>query len=92
VRLSLAKNSLVVSAEDAEMGSEAKETLKCGYGADSMEIGFNAAYLVDVLSHIDGDEISMMLSSPNKAVIIKPTSQQKGETLMMLIMPVRLNA
>ena len=60
VRLSLSKNSLVVSAEDADFGSEAKETVKCEYSSDAMEIGFNAGYLVDVMNHIETDKAGVI--------------------------------
>ncbi len=91
VRCSLKKSSMTVSAEDIDFGSEAKETLTCDYSAEPMEIGFNATYMIDILSHIDTNEVLMMLSSPTRASIVKPTDQQPGENLLMLIMPVRLN-
>jgi DNA polymerase-3 subunit beta len=56
-----------------------------------MEIGFNSAYMLDMLSHIDTKEVQLMLSSPTRASILKPTSQKNGENLLMLVMPVRLN-
>lgn len=92
VRLSLSRNSLVVSAEDADLGSEAKESIKCGYSAESMEIGFNAAYLVDVLNHIDSEESEVFLSNPTRAIIIQPAGQRDGENIIMLVMPVRLSS
>ena len=91
VRFALKKGSLAVSAEDIDFGSEARETLACEYSADPMEIGFNSAYMLDMLSHIDTDEVQLMLSSPTRASILKPTKQKEGENLMMLVMPVRLN-
>ena len=92
VRFSLKKNTVTVSAEDIDFGSEANETLSCDYTSDPMEIGFNAAYILDILSHIDTDEIMMMFSTPTRAGIVKPTTQQKDENILMLVMPVRLNS
>ena len=92
VRFSLKKGSLTVSAEDIDFGSEAKETLSCDYSSEAMDIGFNANYIVDILSHVDTDEVVMMLSSPTRASIVKPTTQRNGENLLMLVMPVRLNS
>ncbi len=54
-----------------------------------MDIGFNSAYIIDILSHIDTDEAVMMFSSPTRASIVKPTTQPEGENLLMLVMPVR---
>jgi len=92
VRLSLSKNTIVVSAEDADFGSEAKESVPCDYSSDAMEIGFNAAYLIDVLSHIDSEESSIMLSNATRAIIIQPVKQKEDEKVIMLVMPVRLSS
>lgn len=92
VRLSLSKNSIVISAEDADFGSEAKETIKCDYSADAMEIGFNAGYLVEVLSHIETEETEVFLSNPARAIIVQPAKQWEGENVIMLVMPVRLSS
>ena len=91
VRFAIKKGSVTVSAEDVDFGSEARETLACDYSSDPMEIAFNASYILDILTHIDTNEVLMMLSTPTRASIVKPADQQAGENLLMLIMPVRLN-
>jgi DNA polymerase-3 subunit beta len=91
VRLSVKKNSLTVSAEDIDFGSEAKETLACEYSGEPMEIGFNSAYVVDLLTHVDTDEVAFSFSSPTRACIVTPVTQRESENLLMLVMPVRLN-
>jgi DNA polymerase-3 subunit beta len=90
VRFALKKNQVTVSAEDVDFGSEAKETLKCDYASEAMEIGFNAAYIIDILSHIDTEEVEFSFSTPTRAAIVKPFTQHEGEELLMLVMPVRL--
>jgi DNA polymerase-3 subunit beta len=92
VRFSLKKGNLTVSAEDIDFGSEAKETIKCDYSSDPMDIGFNSSYIIDTLSQVDTDEAMILFSSPTRASIIKPATQREGENLLMLVMPVRLNA
>jgi DNA polymerase-3 subunit beta len=91
IRMSLSKDEVRMTAEDVDFGSEAKEKFSCDYNGDEMEIGFNSAYIVDILSHIDGDEVEFSLNSPNKAAIVHPHEQKDGEDLLMLVMPVRLN-
>jgi len=91
VRFSLKKNSLAVSAEDIDFGSEAHETLECEYSAEPVEIGFNSTYIIDVLSHIDTDEAVFLFSTPTRASIVQPVTQREGEDILMLVMPVRLN-
>ncbi len=91
IRMALTNDEANVTAEDIDFGSEAKEKISCDYDGEEMEIGFNSAYIVDILSHIDGDEVKFSLQSPNKAAIVHPNEQKEGEDLLMLVMPVRLN-
>ena len=74
------------------MSSEAKETIDCEYTNEAMEIGFNAKYLGDVLNNIDDNEVSFEFSSPNRAGIVKPTTKDESEDILMLVMPVMLNS
>jgi len=92
IRLQLEKNKLTIRAEDLDMSSEAKETIVCDYDVDEMEIGFNAKYLADVLSNVDGEEAKFEFSTPNRAGIVKPAEEQEGEEMLMLVMPVMLNS
>jgi DNA polymerase-3 subunit beta len=48
-------------------------------------------YLVDILSHIDGEQVTMKFSSSTRAGIVNPTDAPAQEDTLMLIMPVRLN-
>ena len=92
VRFSVKKGSVTVSAEDIDFGSEARETMTCEYSSEPIEIGFNSAYVVDILSHLDTDEVTFAFSSPTRACTVQPAAQRNGESLLMLIMPVRLNS
>ncbi len=91
VKFSIAENSLEVSAEDIDHGSNAKENIQCEYKGDPMDIGFNTAYVNDILSHMEGDKLVFKLHSPTKASIIEPTKTEENEDIMMLLMPVRIN-
>ncbi len=91
IRLQIQKNKITIRAEDLDMSSEAKETIACEYSDEEMEIGFNAKYLADVLSNVDGDEAKFEFSTPNRAGIVKPAREEEGEEMLMLVMPVMLN-
>jgi DNA polymerase-3 subunit beta len=91
VKFSISSNALEVSAEDIDHGSDAKENIQCEYKGDPMDIGFNTAYVNDILSHLEGDKIVFKLHSPTKASIIEPTKLEENEDIMMLLMPVRIN-
>ncbi len=91
VKFSLGENSTEISAEDIDHGSNAKEVIVSQYKGDSMDIGFNTAYINDILSHVNTEEILFKLHSPTKACIIEPSAMEENEDLMLLLMPVRLN-
>lgn len=91
IRFALRENKLTVSAEDVDQGSQAKENIDCSYKDEDMDIGFNANYINDVLSHFDNDNVCFRFSSPTKAGIVEPEEQAKDSSLLMLTMPLRLN-
>lgn len=91
IRVALSSNQLVMSAEDMDVGGSASETLSCNYADDEMEVGYNSIYLLDVLRHVDSNEIKLLLNTPLTGSIILPVEQEEDEELTMLVMPVRLN-
>ena len=59
-----------------------------------MEIGFNSRFLIEMLNNLDSDNVVLEMSAPNKAGILSHAngnSDNKGEDLLMLVMPVMLN-
>ncbi len=91
VKLKVAGSELSISAEDLDYANEANEKLKCEYDGEDMEIGFNARFLIDMLNHLDSDEVVIELSAPNRAGLLLPSEQKDGEDILMLVMPVMLN-
>lgn len=92
VKFSIGKDLVEISAEDLDIGASGEEKVVCEYKGDDLEIGFNSAYVNDVLNHMsDNEEIIFKLHSPTKAVIIVPVEKKENQDLMMLLMPVRLN-
>jgi DNA polymerase-3 subunit beta len=91
IRFQLGKNSLSILADNADEGAEAQEQITCDYASDDLLIGFNGKFIDEALSHVEGEDVTMRFSTPTRAVIIEPATQGK-EDILMLVMPVRLNA
>jgi DNA polymerase-3 subunit beta len=91
VRLKITGSELQISAEDLDFSNEANERLSCEHEGEDIEIGFNAKFLIEMLSNIDADQIRLNMSAPNKAGVILPSEQDKSEDILMLVMPVMLN-
>lgn len=91
VHLNIEKQNLHISAQDIDFGGEAKETIPCKFDYEPIYISYNANFLLDVLKHLDTDEIKFLLEDSDSPGIIYPIEQNKDEELMMLIMPVKTN-
>ena len=78
VRFAIKGSTLEISSEDPDFANEAKETLKCHYEGSDIEIGFNAALLLDVIQNVETEEVTVELSEPNRAGIILPNVQEEG--------------
>jgi DNA polymerase III subunit beta len=90
VKFTLKPNELELLATNFDFGGEAKESLRINYDADSMDIGYNANYIIDILKQTDGNEIVFELNTPTSAAIIKSTQKEENENYFFLVMPLRL--
>jgi DNA polymerase III subunit beta len=91
VRLKITGSELQISAEDLDFSNEANERLSCEHDGEDIEIGFNAKFLIEMLTNMDSDKITLTMSAPNKAGVILPADKDANEDILMLVMPVMLN-
>ena len=93
IRLKIAGSLLNISAEDFDFSNKADENLECQYSGDDMQIGFNSKFLIEMLNNLDSETITLSMSHPNRAGIIRPVDDKKSskESITMLVMPVMLN-
>ena len=92
VVLNISGSELQLAAQDVDFSFEGTERMKCQYNGEDLQIAFNAKFLIEMLHATDSDEVTVELSTPTKAGIIKPSEQDEGEELLMLVMPLMLNA
>lgn len=86
VRLLLSDGSLQMLANNPEQ-EEAEETVSVDYQGDSLEIGFNVSYLLDVLGVLSGDKVKLSLSDANSSVLLEES--EEGDSVYV-VMPMRL--
>ena len=91
VRLKVSGSEILISAEDIDFSNEANERISCEHDGDDIEIGFNAKFLIEILSNIHSDKVIFKLSEPNRAGLVLPEDIEDEEDLTMLVMPVMLN-
>lgn len=93
VRLSMAGSVLQMGAEDIEFSNKASESMPCEYEGNPMEIGFNARFLMEMVSNLSCERIQIEMSHPSRAGIITPIhddEEEHKEEILMLVMPVML--
>ena len=92
VRLKIEGNELNISSEDIDFSNEAHEKLTCAYEGEDLEIGFNARFLIEMLRNLSCEEVSLEMSTPNRAGLLLPQGGDENEDVLMLVMPVMLNS
>lgn len=91
VVVSISGSELQLTAQDVDFSFEGTERMKCQYNGEDLQIAFNAKFLIEMLNASDSDEVTIDLSTPTKAGILKPAEQGEDEELLMLVMPLMLN-
>lgn len=86
VRLSLTSGFLQVMANNPEQ-EEAEETIAIDYQGDSLEIGFNVNYLLDVLSIINSDIVRFTLADSNSSALVEGYDEDGS---VFVVMPMRM--
>ena len=61
------------------------------YDGGDLTIGYNAEYLKDVVSHVQGKKILAEFSSPIGAALFSAETSEDHIDSLMLLMPIRLN-
>ena len=93
IKLNIADNQLVVSAQDIDFSISAVERLACEYEGDEMEIGFKSTFLQEILTNISASDVKVELSDPTRAGLLLPAeSADENEDTLMLLMPMMINA
>ena len=86
VRLHIEPGTLRVAANNAEQ-EEAVDELEIDYDGDSIEIGFNVTYLIDVLGNMGQDMVRIDLADANSSALVTiPDNSQ----FKYVVMPMRI--
>jgi DNA polymerase III subunit beta len=86
VRWIISPGSLKISSTNADQ-EEAVEELEIDYGGDSVDIGFNVTYLLDVLNNLKGDNVNIALGDANSSALI---TVPDNADFKYVVMPMRI--
>ena len=91
IKLQLHPDSVTIFAQDIDFSISAEERIPCQFNGPEFSIGFNATYLIEILSNIGSEEIIFELADPSRAGVIIPAENEENEDLLTLLMPMMLN-
>lgn len=91
VALTISGSELQMAAQDVDFSFEGNERMSCEYDGEDLQIAFNARFLIEMLNAAETDDVKVELATSTKAGIIKPTTSEPDEDLLMLVMPLMLN-
>ncbi len=86
VKMALDNDRVTLSVTSPDNGTAAEE-VPADYSAAGFEIGFNANYLKDILSQIEGDTVEMHLADAGAPTLIR---QDEKSPALYVLMPMRV--
>jgi DNA polymerase-3 subunit beta len=86
VKMTVDRDKVTLSVTSPESGT-ATEEIAADYGSDTIEIGFNARYLLDILGEIDGDTVEVHLADAAAPTLLR---ENDSSSALYVLMPMRV--
>jgi DNA polymerase-3 subunit beta len=86
VKMTIATGRMTLFSSNPDFG-EATEEIGATYTGDSITTGFNARYLLDVLSVVDGESVSMQMDTPLSPCLVK---EPGNAGFTCVVMPIKV--
>jgi len=86
IKLSLDNDHLALAVYNPDGGS-ATEEIAIDYGAEALEIGFNARYLLDIAAQLESETACFRLADPGSPTII---TDEGDPSALYVLMPMRV--
>ncbi|MCB0369659.1 MAG: DNA polymerase III subunit beta [Bdellovibrionales bacterium] len=86
VLLNLTKNKMEISSNNPELG-EAKEEIEVEFSGEDIKIGFNARYLLDVLTAMTTDKVLFEINDHLSPGVLRPLNDSN---CTCVVMPMRI--
>ena len=86
VKFEISSGKMVVSTNSPEVG-EVKDELDIEYQGDTIGIGFNPQFVLEVLKIVDEDKVTLELKDAQSSGVIRPLD---NDNYLYVVMPVRL--
>lgn len=90
VVFNLQPGDVMLSAQDLDYGTSADERLTCEYDGNSMVVGFNGVFMVEILSNMKDDNVLLRLSDPARPGLYSGLEPKENEELVTIQMPMQV--
>lgn len=87
VRVQLGENQMKISATNAEQ-EEAREELEVDYAYESLDVGFNVSYLLDVLANTKNKDVRWSVQPDSNASVLVTLPEE--DAFKYVVMPMRI--
>jgi DNA polymerase III subunit beta len=86
VKVAATKDGVTITSDNPDLG-EVREELESEYNAEPIAIGFNPKYVVELLTQMSSDQITIALGSELDPALIRPLT---GDDYLGVVMPMRI--
>jgi len=86
VKLAAAREGVTITSDNPDLG-EVREELEAEYGGDPIAIGFNPKYVVELLTQMTSDQVTLALGGELDPGLIRPFT---GDDYLGVVMPMRI--
>ena len=87
IYLGISPGVMAISSEESDIGA-AREEIPCKYDGEDVSIALNYLYLEEPLKVMNGEDVTISFSEPNKAITIAPLPEKD---FFHVIMPMQLD-
>src|SRR3989338_5855362 len=84
IKINIIKDRVIITKNTPELG-EAREELEVDYKGGELAIGFNPAFLIDVLKNVDNDKIKFEFIDHEKPAVIR-----SGDDYTYIVLPMQV--
>jgi DNA polymerase-3 subunit beta len=89
IRLQFAPGEVKVFSSISETG-ESEESIPAEYDDVTVEIGFNAQYLLEFLRAVSEEQVTFSFKDPHSAAEVRPAGTPEGYQYRYVVMPMRI--
>jgi DNA polymerase-3 subunit beta len=89
IRVQFCPGEIKVHSSISETG-ESEESVPVEYDGPTVEIGFNAQYLMDFLRAVSEPQVEFRFKDPNGAGELRPAAESSGAVYRYVVMPMRI--